>query len=128
MLLKVISGAQTGVDRAGLFAAKACGLATGGMMPSGFKAQDGNHPEFREFFNIQQHSSSAYPPRTKWNIMNSDGTLVIAKDFYSPGEILTRNLTVELFKPRNDIDYSDCLLLDSGEYARKYFLRKSISW
>ncbi|HJT77421.1 MAG TPA: putative molybdenum carrier protein, partial [Gemmataceae bacterium] len=36
MLERVISGGQTGADQAGLAAAKACGIPTGGWMPKGF--------------------------------------------------------------------------------------------
>lgn len=39
--LKIISGGQTGVDRAALDAAMACGVATGGWCPEGRQAEDG---------------------------------------------------------------------------------------
>jgi hypothetical protein len=43
--LKIVSGGQTGVDRAGLAAAMSFGIATGGWMPKGRLAEDGVVPE-----------------------------------------------------------------------------------
>ena len=50
MLRKVISGGQTGADRAGLQAAKSSGIKTGGYMPKGFLALDGNKVEFQYLY------------------------------------------------------------------------------
>jgi hypothetical protein len=103
MIGMVISGAQTGVDRAGLDAAKACGIKTGGLMPRDFRAQDGCHPEFAKLYGVGQSVSSAYPPRTEWNVVNSDLTLILARHTWSPGEVLTRKLLIKHQKPRWDV-------------------------
>lgn len=89
MLTKIISGGQTGADRAGLIAARAAGLNTGGWMPKGFKAHDGLHPEFAELYNIKEDSSPLYPPRTFKNAFEADGTVRFAADFQTAGEICT---------------------------------------
>jgi hypothetical protein len=107
MLTKVISGGQTGADRAGLIAAKACGLETGGWMPLGYIAQDGKHPEYADQYGIQEHASPMYPPRTRMNASKSDGTLRIAADWTSRGEILTLNEVKRAKRPYIDIDYND---------------------
>ncbi len=91
MLTKVISGGQTGADRAGLIAAKAAGYATGGCMPLKFKAQDGYHPEFADLYSVTEHASSHYAPRTFKNVRDSDGTVRFAINFQSAGELLTLN-------------------------------------
>lgn len=101
--MKIISGGQTGADRAGITIAKDLGLSTGGWMPKGFLAQDGFHPEFAEQFGIQVHSSPKYPPRTALNVKESDGTVRIATDFYSPGEILTLKMIQQYKKPYFDV-------------------------
>jgi hypothetical protein len=103
MLKKIISGGQTGADRAGLFVAKDLGYETGGWMPKGFIAQDGRHPKFAEQFNIQEHSSTFYPPRTALNAKESDGTVRIATDFNSPGEKLTLKMIQQYKKPHFDV-------------------------
>lgn len=44
MMFKIVSGGQTGVDRAGLEAAIAIGLPYGGWVPKGRIAEDGTVP------------------------------------------------------------------------------------
>jgi hypothetical protein len=102
-LVKVISGGQTGADRAALFAARAAGLKTGGWMPLGFLANDGMHPEFAERYGMAELSSKRYPPRTAKNVQESDGTLRFAKHWDSPGELLTLKLCEKHQKPVLDI-------------------------
>lgn len=109
MLTKVISGGQSGADRAGLIAGKACNLQTGGMMPKGFKALDGLHPEFAEMYGMKENQWPTYPQRTRWNVGNADGTVRIATDFNSAGEVLTLKLVRELGKPYFDVDVVQCM-------------------
>ena len=102
-LKKVISGGQTGADLAGLIAAKAAGIRTGGWMPHGYLANDGKHPEFAECFGIEEMASKRYPPRTAMNVKESDGTLRFATQWDSPGELLTLKLCKKYGKPCLDI-------------------------
>lgn len=103
LLERVISGGQTGADRAGLAAAKDAGVATGGWMPKGFRALDGPHPEFAELYGVQEHASDRYPPRTSLNVKESDATLRFATDWSSPGEVLTLRMCKGYGKPRLDV-------------------------
>lgn len=75
-MLKIISGGQTGVDNAGLVAARKCGLSTGGHMPKGFKQEKGNAPHYRELYGMDESSSSDYTVRTDLNIKNSHATII----------------------------------------------------
>jgi hypothetical protein len=84
--------------------AKEYGIKTGGWMPKGFKNQTGNHPEFKELYGVQEHSSPHYPPRTALNVKESDGTLRIAVNFNSAGEILTARMIEQYKKPYLDVD------------------------
>jgi hypothetical protein len=104
MLYKIISGGQTGADRAGLKAAKASNIETGGWMPKGFITHDGHHPEFAELYNIKEHNSDKYPPRTFTNVANSTGTVRFAIDFDSPGEKLTLTAITKTGKPHFDVN------------------------
>ncbi len=90
MLERVISGGQTGVDQAALFAARDCGLATGGWMPKGYRTLVRNREDFNTMFGMQEHPSFEYAPRTGQNVFESDGTVRIAEDFTSPGERCTK--------------------------------------
>ena len=105
--MKVISGAQTGADQAGLFAAKDSGFETGGHIPNGFRTQAGSQPEIAEMFGLIEHKSSSYPPRTKLNANNSDATLLLTFNSRSPGSVLTRKYAREGGKPLLDIDMND---------------------
>lgn len=90
MLKTVISGGQSGADIAGLEVAKKFGLETGGLMPFGYKTQDGPKTEYREMYGVEMHQSSSYVPRTRANVKDSDGTLRLAFDFESRGEVCTK--------------------------------------
>jgi Circularly permutated YpsA SLOG family len=75
MLLKIISGGQTGADRAGLdFAIHAC-LGHGGYVPRGRKAEDGR---IDDRYNLVELSITSYPARTRRNIEESDGTVIFS--------------------------------------------------
>jgi len=62
MIRKIISGGQTGADRAGLDFAIETGLEHGGYVPSGRKAEDGR---IDELYNLVELSTSSYPARTR---------------------------------------------------------------
>lgn len=97
--MKIISGGQTGVDQAGLYAAKNVGFPTGGYMPKGFKTQEGNKPEFALKFGIRETNTKSYVKRTELNVKESDGTLRIASNYNSPGEILNLKFIIKHKKP-----------------------------
>jgi len=106
-LKKILSGAQTGADIAGLQAAKACGLETGGWIPKGFKTENGSQPKLGELYNLKEHTSDHYGPRTFTNARDSDGTIRIAGNFNSPGEKLTLKAIQQYEKPYIDVSMSN---------------------
>ena len=72
---KLISGAQTGADRAALDFAIEHGIAHGGWCPHGRKAEDGPiNPRYK----LKETPSSGYVQRTEWNVRDSDGTVVFS--------------------------------------------------
>jgi hypothetical protein len=103
MIKKIISGGQTGTDEAALFVAKKLGIETGGFAPLGYRTTAGSHMALKYVYGLVETEKTNYQHRTKLNVMNSDGTLRIACDFTSPGELLTINLCNELHKPVFDI-------------------------
>lgn len=83
---KIVSGGQTGVDRAALDAARAQGVPVGGWCPQGRRAEDGPiDPEYP----LQETPSAAYAQRTAWNVRDSDGTLVLVRTTPEGGTALT---------------------------------------
>ncbi|MBM3967559.1 MAG: hypothetical protein FJ308_21260 [Planctomycetes bacterium] len=103
MLQKVISGGQTGVDIAGVKAARAAGFETGGWMPWGYKTDEGNRPAYRREYNMLCTQDRDYPTRTRLNIRNSCATLLIATNFRSQGTRLTAHIIDELGKPSKQV-------------------------
>jgi hypothetical protein len=82
MVLKVISGGQTGVDQAALRAALACGLALGGWCPPGRASEAGPIPAALPLTETPTDRSPDAPAiprslRTEWNVRDSDATLVL---------------------------------------------------
>ena len=96
-LRKIVSGGQTGADRAGLDWAIRRGLAHGGWCPKGREAEDG--PIARRY-NLAETSSEDYSQRTEWNVRDSGGTAVfsISKELRG-GSLLTIELAARLNKP-----------------------------
>ena len=97
MLRKVISGGQTGADRAGLDFAIETDLEHGGYVPRGRKAEDGR---IDDRYNLFELSTSSYPARTRRNIEESDGTVIFSLNLrLSGGTKLTLDLANKLGKP-----------------------------
>lgn len=103
MIEYVISGGQTGADYAGVEAARLHGIKTGGWMPAGFRTLKGPRPEYYEKYGMREHTSYAYPPRTRLNVKCSDATLRFATNFDSAGEKCTARAIEELNKLSFDI-------------------------
>lgn len=71
----VVSGGQSGVDRAALDAALSLGLAAGGWCPRGRQAEDGT---IAERYRLRETPLARVAQRTLWNVRDSDATLVLA--------------------------------------------------
>jgi hypothetical protein len=98
---RVVSGGQTGVDRAALDAALALGLACGGWCPKGRLAEDGRIPER---YPLQETPSDEYPQRTEWNVRDSDGTLILYRGVLKGGSALTARLAEQYDRPSLALD------------------------
>ncbi len=74
--LKIISGGQTGVDRAALDFAIQHGLDHGGWCPRGRIAEDG---VISPMYKLRETGSAEYDERTEKNVLDSDATLIVAR-------------------------------------------------
>jgi hypothetical protein len=81
--LKIISGGQTGADRAGLDWAIKHGVPHGGWCPKGRRAEDG---PIDGRYRLKETPSSDYLQRTERNVRDSDGTVI-----FSVGKRLSGN-------------------------------------
>jgi hypothetical protein len=74
---QIVSGGQTGVDRAALDWAIDHGLPHGGWCPQGRRAEDGKiDPQYQ----LKETPLSQYVQRTEWNVRDSDGTVLVSLD------------------------------------------------
>jgi Circularly permutated YpsA SLOG family len=95
--LKIISGGQTGADRAALDWAIAHNIPHGGWCPQGRIAEDGVIPDT---YSLKESPSPDYPQRTMWNIRDSDATLILSiSPVLTGGSKRTLDYATELGKP-----------------------------
>jgi len=99
--IEVVSGGQTGVDRAALDTALALGLPCGGWCPRGRRAEDGAVPDR---YPLRETPSTSYPERTEWNVRDSDGTLVLHRGRLRGGTALTLRLARSYGRPALAVD------------------------
>lgn len=95
-MIKIISGGQTGVDRASLDAAIDLGLECGGFCPKGRRSEDGIIPTK---YPLTETSTDQYPERTELNVKSGDGTLVVIDREPDKGTSLTISLCKLYHKP-----------------------------
>jgi len=101
---KIISGGQTGVDRAALDIALELGIPCGGWCPKGRRAEDGVLPPR---YPLAETETGDYRQRTRRNVQAADGTLILTRGTPGGGSALTRSLAGKLGKP--------CLVVDLAQ-------------
>jgi predicted Rossmann-fold nucleotide-binding protein len=104
MLQKIISGGQTGADRAALDVAIKMGIPHGGWVPKGRKTEKGRLPAR---YQLKEIHTVDYAQRTELNVMDSDATLLFSHGTVKGGSALTRTLAKNHHKP--------CLHMDLNE-------------
>lgn len=112
---KVISGGQTGVDRAGLDAAMEAGIPVSGYCPKGRLAEDGTIPS--KYPLIEMPSPESYY-RTENNVLHSDGTLIINKGELSAGTKLTLDFCIKYGKPRLVVQLDSAKIIEPADILR----------
>jgi hypothetical protein len=101
MVTKIISGGQTGADRATLDVGLELGFSCGGWYPKGRRAEDGPIPPH---YLLQETDSTDYRVRTEKNVVDSRGTLVLTLGPVTGGTAYTVKLTKKHKKPYFIVD------------------------
>lgn len=95
-LERIVSGGQTGVDRAALDVALERGVTCGGWCPRGRMAEDGIIPSR---YPLTEALTASYSNRTELNVRDSDATLIVVHGSLRGGTALTKRLTDKLRRP-----------------------------
>jgi len=106
-LRKIVSGGQSGVDRAALDAAIEIGIPCGGWCPWDRYAEDGRIGDRDP---LTETPSGETAQRTEWNVRDSGGTLVLTRGEPSGGTALTIRFAKALGRPILVVD-----LVDAGD-------------
>jgi hypothetical protein len=123
MVKKIISGGQTGVDRAALDFAIKFDLPHGGWIVKGRRAEDGVLPEK---YMLQEIPESSYPRRTLKNVVESDGTLLISRGPLTGGSDYTRKMAISRDRPYLHIDLSQTSAFQAAEKIRNWLMAEKI--
>jgi len=114
---KIISGGQTGADRAALDFAIKNNIPYGGWLPRGRTTEDGTLPLT---YNLQEMPTGDYSKRTEMNVLDSDGTVIVSNGFLKTGSALTREFAIQHKKP--------WIHLDMKELSIKEAVTALLSW
>lgn len=115
---KIISGGQTGADRAALDFALKNGIETGGFIPKNRLAEDGIIS--RKYNNLIETETENYAERTELNVKSSDATLILSHGELKGGSLLTFRFAEKYKKPFLHIDFSALKIEQAAEKTQKW--------
>ena len=121
--MKIISGGQTGADRAALDTAIKLGLPYGGWLPRGRKTEDGPLPMR---YSLHELDSGKYRDRTKKNILASDGTLIASFGPLTGGSALTESLALRYNRPCLIINFDKVPYVEAAKAVEIWLERYTI--
>jgi hypothetical protein len=122
--LKIISGGQTGVDRAALDAALKHGIACGGWCPAGRLDEFGRIPDR---YPVKELEEGGFPERTLQNVKDSDGTVIIYCEQLRGGSEQTVHFCVEQRRPHKLIDAGKISAEDAAETLAEFVREQRIA-
>lgn len=120
---RIISGGQTGADRAALDVAIQLNIPHGGWCPRGRRAEDG---PLDERYQLRETASRNYAVRTERNVVASDATLIVSALPLSGGTKLTRDLAERHGKPLLVIDTA-APTLENAAAIRQWITTQALS-
>jgi hypothetical protein len=118
---RIVSGGQTGVDRAALDAALEAGLPCGGFVPKGRLAEDGPIPGR---YPLEECASADYVVRTELNVIHSDATLIINRGKLDGGTSATVGFCQEHDKPCGVVQL-ERVTVEQAAISIRYFLSQA---
>jgi len=116
-VVKIVSGGQTGVDRAALDWAMKRGFSYGGWCPKGRLAEDG---VLDGRYVLRETESKGYRQRTRQNVIDSDGTLILNTGVLSDGSLTTQRIANRFGKP--------CMVIQLDGEAESEDVERVMDW
>lgn len=123
-LEKLVSGGQTGADRAALDVANQLGIETGGWVPHGRRAEDGKIPA--RYSGLVETETEAYEHRTALNVRDADATLILHYGPPAAGTALTLKLATASSRPHLAIDLDKISEAEAAEQIRSWLAASPI--
>jgi len=123
MLEQIISGGQTGADRAGLDAAIQRGVPHGGWCPQGRRAEDGPIPDR---YQLRETYSFSYLVRTERNVQISDGTIIFTLGDLRGGSARTKDYAILHGKPWLHLQFDTLELFEIADTVKSFIATHSI--
>jgi hypothetical protein len=117
---KIISGGQTGADRAALDFALENNFEIGGWIPKNRLAEDGRIPE--KYQNLRETETENPAERTELNVLDSDATLIFSHGDLKGGSKLTLEMCDKHAKPRLHIDLEKTEFLQAVKKAQQFVI------
>ena len=109
---RIISGGQTGADRAALDTAIEWGVQHGGWVPQGRAAEDG---PLSSQYCVRETPGPNVSQRTEWNVRDADATLIISHGQLVGGSKLTQQMTCHYEKPFLHVDLAALSIPEAAE-------------
>ena len=123
MIKRIVSGGQTGVDRAALDVAIKLGIAHGGWIPKGRLTESGPLPQK---YHLKETSSSQYSVRTEKNVVDADGTLILSHGPLTGGTEYTREMVIRHNRPWLLIDLDRTAAFHAASAINNWIQQKKI--
>jgi len=123
MITKIISGGQTGADRAALDVSIKLGISHGGWMPKGRLTEAGN---LDNKYKLKEMETSNYNKRTEQNVVDSDGTLIISHGKLTGGSDYTRDMALFHNRPWLHIDLNKTNSFQAAGKIKSWIIENNI--
>ncbi len=118
MVERIVSGGQTGADRAALDFALANGIRIGGWVPRGRLAEDGRIPD--RYPDLVETESTDPAVRTARNVRDSDATLILSHGPLDGGSLLTFQEATRAGKPVLHLDLDELTPVAAADRLRSW--------
>jgi len=121
---KIISGGQTGADRAALDFAIDNNIPHGGWIPKGRITEGGQLPEK---YHLQEMETTSYDKRTEQNVIDSDGTVIVSHGNLTGGSALTQTFAIKHHKPCLHLNMNNATIAEAADSLNNWTEKNNIN-